>query len=255
MYKIDGFQGNQASVVIVDLVVDKKIGFLNELNRINVVLSCALHGWYVIVNFTAFETEQYKWVNWFYMKMVSHFKQARMFYKVEEMSQYGGEWVVWDAVNWVGDNDGGAEGDWETGVVAEEEGEEEENSGVGWEAAVVAPDGNDTTTIIITSTDDNNTGTDVVVDAAAVAAGVSEMNNNDDADNVSSVAAPIHSINNNTGVVLDNTINSLNAASDVIGNSITIIIIIIIISDAASATQVISQWNSFASGRGSRNGQ
>lgn len=36
VHKINSFQGNQASVVIIDLVVDKKIGFLNKPNHINV---------------------------------------------------------------------------------------------------------------------------------------------------------------------------------------------------------------------------
>ncbi|OAX77423.1 hypothetical protein ACJ72_08279 [Emergomyces africanus] len=68
-------------------------------------------------------------------------------------------------------------------------------------------------------------------------------------------SALIHSINNNTEVVLDNTINSSNTTSDVIDNSITITTTTITISDAASVTQVISQWNSFASDRESQNDQ
>ncbi|OAX78005.1 hypothetical protein ACJ72_07691 [Emergomyces africanus] len=207
MYKIDGFQSNQALMIIVDLVIDKKIDFLNKLNHINITLSCALHGWYVITNFITFETEQYKQVNQFYMKMISHFKQACMFYKIKEMSQC--EYLDKQYI---------------TVIVADSRNIYRISSDI--------DSGN---------TDDNNTDTDVVVDAATTTASVSEMNNNNDADNVSSAAALIHSINNNTEVVLDNTINSFNAASDVIGNSIIIITIIIIISDAASATQAISQ--------------
>ncbi|KAH7349638.1 AAA domain-containing protein [Plectosphaerella cucumerina] len=56
---VDNFQGEEAKVVIVSLVRsnnDRRPGFLNTSNRINVLLSRAKHGMYLIGNTTTFST-------------------------------------------------------------------------------------------------------------------------------------------------------------------------------------------------------
>ena len=50
---VDNFQGEEAKVIIVSLVRsnnEKKVGFLRTTNRINVLLSRAQHGMYLIGN-------------------------------------------------------------------------------------------------------------------------------------------------------------------------------------------------------------
>ncbi|KAF4955949.1 hypothetical protein FGADI_4122 [Fusarium gaditjirri] len=50
---VDNFQGEEAKVIIVSLVrsnPERKVGFLRIENRINVLLSCAKHGMYLIGN-------------------------------------------------------------------------------------------------------------------------------------------------------------------------------------------------------------
>src|SRR5258708_2330707 len=50
---VDNFQGEEAKVIIVSLVrsnKEKKVGFLRTTNRINVLLSRAQHGMYLIGN-------------------------------------------------------------------------------------------------------------------------------------------------------------------------------------------------------------
>ena len=50
---VDNFQGEEAKIVIVSLVrsnSEKKVGFLKTTNRINVLLSRAQHGMYLIGN-------------------------------------------------------------------------------------------------------------------------------------------------------------------------------------------------------------
>lgn len=49
---IDSFQGGEHSVVILDFVVTKGPGFLSESNRLNVALSRARHGQFVITGET-----------------------------------------------------------------------------------------------------------------------------------------------------------------------------------------------------------
>lgn len=83
VHKINVFQRNQTSVVISNLVMDKKFDFLNESNCINTALSCALHEHYIIVNLAAFELKQYKHVNQYYSKMISYFKH--IFYKIKNV--------------------------------------------------------------------------------------------------------------------------------------------------------------------------
>ncbi|KAH6677816.1 hypothetical protein F5X68DRAFT_245533 [Plectosphaerella plurivora] len=56
---VDNFQGEEAKVVIVSLVrsnQDKRPGFLNTSNRINVLLSRAKHGMYLVGNASTFAT-------------------------------------------------------------------------------------------------------------------------------------------------------------------------------------------------------
>jgi superfamily I DNA and/or RNA helicase len=50
---VDNFQGEEAKVVIISLVrsnIMKSVGFLKTINRINVLLSRAKHGMYLIGN-------------------------------------------------------------------------------------------------------------------------------------------------------------------------------------------------------------
>jgi superfamily I DNA and/or RNA helicase len=50
---VDNFQGEEAKVIIISLVrsnMDSKVGFLKTSNRINVLLSRAKHGMYLIGN-------------------------------------------------------------------------------------------------------------------------------------------------------------------------------------------------------------
>lgn len=50
---IDNFQGEEAKLIIVSLVrsnIERKVGFLRTTNRINVLLSRAQHGMYLIGN-------------------------------------------------------------------------------------------------------------------------------------------------------------------------------------------------------------
>ncbi|KAI9752215.1 MAG: hypothetical protein M4579_005718 [Chaenotheca gracillima] len=57
---IDNFQGEEAKVVIISLVrsnKQKKIGFLKTNNRINVLLSRAQHGLYLIGNISTYSTQ------------------------------------------------------------------------------------------------------------------------------------------------------------------------------------------------------
>ncbi|APA10158.1 hypothetical protein sscle_06g049280 [Sclerotinia sclerotiorum 1980 UF-70] len=58
---VDNFQGEEAKVVIVSLVrsnKDKKVGFLKTTNRINVLLSRAQHGLYLIGNTQTYSSVQ-----------------------------------------------------------------------------------------------------------------------------------------------------------------------------------------------------
>lgn len=53
LWVLDNFQGEEAKIVIVSLVrsnKEKKVGFLKTTNRINVLLSRAQHGMYLIGN-------------------------------------------------------------------------------------------------------------------------------------------------------------------------------------------------------------
>ena len=57
---VDNFQGEEAKVVIISLVrsnKERKIGFLRTNNRINVLLSRALHGMYLIGNSVTYSTQ------------------------------------------------------------------------------------------------------------------------------------------------------------------------------------------------------
>ena len=47
---VDNFQGEESEVIIISLVRSKKVGFLNSANRINVLLSRAKHGMYLVGN-------------------------------------------------------------------------------------------------------------------------------------------------------------------------------------------------------------
>lgn len=50
---IDGFQGKEAVIVVLDLVVTDNLGFTHELNRLNAALSRARNGSIIITNVMA----------------------------------------------------------------------------------------------------------------------------------------------------------------------------------------------------------
>ncbi len=53
--KVDGYQGYQNHIVILDFVMTDQPGFLNEMNRLVVALSRARDGLYVLANKTAWD--------------------------------------------------------------------------------------------------------------------------------------------------------------------------------------------------------
>lgn len=80
---IDGFQGKEAGIVILDLVVTDSLGFTHELNRLNVSLSRARDGLMVITNVMANEKRSSKRTRWI-IKMISEFKQAGAIYHLRK---------------------------------------------------------------------------------------------------------------------------------------------------------------------------
>lgn len=84
--KIDGFQGGEHSVVIVDLVATERAGFLRESNRLNVALSRARHACYVIGKTQMLEDSRSKRANRYLQQVVSFYKsQDPMAFYVQQL--------------------------------------------------------------------------------------------------------------------------------------------------------------------------
>jgi len=84
---IDSFQGNEADIIILDLVVTKKLGFTREMNRLNVALTRARDGLVVITDVSANESQNNQGFARWMRKLISLFKQSRLVQQVKDVPE------------------------------------------------------------------------------------------------------------------------------------------------------------------------
>jgi len=82
---IDSFQGNEANIIILNLVVTKKLNFMQEMNWLNVALTQVWDGLMVITDVSANKSQNnQKFVCWM-RKLISLFKQSRLIQQIKNM--------------------------------------------------------------------------------------------------------------------------------------------------------------------------
>ncbi len=82
---IDSFQENEADIIILNLVITKKLGFMQEMNRLNIALTQTWDGLMMITDVSANKSQNNKgFVHWL-RKLISLFKQSRLIQQIKNV--------------------------------------------------------------------------------------------------------------------------------------------------------------------------
>ncbi len=82
---IDSFQENEADIIILNLVVTKKLGFMQEMNWLNIALTQMWDSLMMITDVSANKSQNNQgFVRWM-RKLISLFKQSRLVQQVKNM--------------------------------------------------------------------------------------------------------------------------------------------------------------------------
>ncbi len=82
---IDSFQENEANIIILNLVVTKKLGFMQEMNQLNVALTWAQDSLMIITDVSANKSQNNKEFARWLTKLISLFKQLRLIQQVKNV--------------------------------------------------------------------------------------------------------------------------------------------------------------------------
>jgi len=82
---IDSFQENEANIIILNLVVTKKLGFMQEINWLNIALTQTWDDLMMITNVSANKSQNNKGFAHWLRKLISLFKQLRLIQQVKNM--------------------------------------------------------------------------------------------------------------------------------------------------------------------------
>lgn len=74
---IDGFQGGEAPIVVLDLTITDRLGFVREPNRLNVAMSRAQDGFIIVTNVSENESIRNRHNKWL-MKIISNYKRRHI---------------------------------------------------------------------------------------------------------------------------------------------------------------------------------
>ena len=82
---IDSFQENEADIIILNLVVTKKLGFMQEMNWLNIALTQTQDSLMMITDVSVNKSQNNKkFVHWL-RKLISLFKQSRLIQQVKNV--------------------------------------------------------------------------------------------------------------------------------------------------------------------------
>jgi len=84
---IDSFQENEADIIILNLVVTKKLDFMQEMNQLNIALTWAWDGLMMITNVSVNKSQNNKKFACWLRKLISLFKQLRLIQQIKNMSK------------------------------------------------------------------------------------------------------------------------------------------------------------------------
>ncbi|KAF9885493.1 hypothetical protein FE257_012820 [Aspergillus nanangensis] len=89
VFTVDSFQGGEAPLVIVDLVATKRAGFVRESNRLNVMLSRAKYGMYIIGNGDVLDDRKSgRWLPRVFLNLRKHQSRKRVFDSLADPVSY-----------------------------------------------------------------------------------------------------------------------------------------------------------------------
>jgi len=82
---IDSFQENEADIIILNLVITKKLGFMQEMNWLNVALTQVWDDLMIITDVSVNESQNNKKFAHWLRKLISLFKQSRLIQQIKNM--------------------------------------------------------------------------------------------------------------------------------------------------------------------------
>ncbi len=82
---IDSFQENEADIIILNLVVTKKLGFMQEMNWLNIALTQVWDSLMIITDVSANKSQNNKEFVCWLRKLISLFKQSRLVQQIKNV--------------------------------------------------------------------------------------------------------------------------------------------------------------------------
>ncbi len=84
---IDSFQENETNIIILNLVITKKLGFMQEMNQLNIALTQTQDGLMMITDVSVNKSQNNKKFARWLRKLISLFKQSRLIQQVKNVSE------------------------------------------------------------------------------------------------------------------------------------------------------------------------
>jgi superfamily I DNA and/or RNA helicase len=81
--KVDGYQGNEFKIAICDLVVAEEVGFVREMNRLNVFVSRSEVALNIVGNSGEMEKNKARFIKWL-KPLINYFKEEGQYWTVRE---------------------------------------------------------------------------------------------------------------------------------------------------------------------------
>jgi len=82
---IDSFQENETDIIILNLVITKKLGFMQEMNQLNIALTQAWDSLMMITDVSVNKSQNNKKFAHWLRKLISLFKQSRLVQQIKNM--------------------------------------------------------------------------------------------------------------------------------------------------------------------------